>query len=191
MNFSFFRIGIGPVKNGDITNKTDHFALRGLRDFGCYFFFGFFKLDELHLDQLVICERQIHGTEQPVRHAFRTDHDQRLQVMRLRAQIFSLRSFEGFHKNPFPCMMLAMEADKRDSKDGSVPREEMVEVFSTYNPGDIAFVKSLLDGEGFHYYFQGENTAMLVAAGAYARLLVRADQADRVRDILREAGFLK
>ena len=56
---------------------------------------------------------------------------------------------------------------------------EMVEVFSTYNPGDIAFVKSLLDGEGIHYYFQGENTAMLVAAGAYARLLVRADQAVR------------
>ena len=88
-------------------------------------------------------------------------------------------------------MMLAMETDKKDSGDGSVPREEMVEVFSTYNPGDIAFVKSLLDGEGIHYYFQGENTAMLVAAGAYARLLVRADQADSVRDILREAGFLK
>lgn len=68
---------------------------------------------------------------------------------------------------------------------------EMVEVFSTYNPGDITFVKSVLDGEDIHYYFQGENTAMLVAAGAYARLLVRADQADRVREILQEAGFLK
>jgi hypothetical protein len=88
-------------------------------------------------------------------------------------------------------MMLAMEADNKDSEDGSVPREEMVEVFSTYNPGDIAFVKSVLDGEDIHYYFQGENTAMLVAAGAYARLLVRADQAGRVREILQEAGFLK
>jgi hypothetical protein len=88
-------------------------------------------------------------------------------------------------------MMFAMEADNKDSEDGSVPREEMVEVFSTYNPGDIAFVKSVLDGEDIHYYFQGENTAMLVAAGAYARLLVRADQADRVREILQEAGFLK
>ncbi len=88
-------------------------------------------------------------------------------------------------------MMFAMEADNKDSEDGSVPREEMVEVFSTYNPGDIAFVKSVLDGEDIHYYFQGENTAMLVAAGAYARLLVRADQAGRVREILQEAGFLK
>ena len=84
-----------------------------------------------------------------------------------------------------------MEKIASDSEDGDVRYVEMVEVFSTYNPGDIAFVKSLLDGEGIHYYFQGENTAMLVAAGAYARLLVRADQADSVRDILREAGFLK
>lgn len=87
-------------------------------------------------------------------------------------------------------MMPAMETDKKDSGDGNVPREKMVEVFSTYNPGDIAFVKSLLDGEGIHYYFQGESPAMLVAAGAYARLLVGAGQADRVRDILRETGLL-
>jgi len=68
---------------------------------------------------------------------------------------------------------------------------EMVEVFSTYNPGDIAFIKSVLDGEGIHYYFQGESSTMLIAAGAYARLLVRDDQVDRVRDILQEMGFLE
>ena len=84
-----------------------------------------------------------------------------------------------------------MEKIASDSEDVDVRYVEMVEVFSTYNPGDIAFVKSVLDGEDIHYYFQGENTAMLVAAGAYARLLVRADQADRVREILQEAGFLK
>ena len=32
---------------------------------------------------------------------------------------------------------------------------DLVEVFSTYNPGDIAIIKSLLDGEGIDYYFQG------------------------------------
>ncbi|MHB8139597.1 MAG: putative signal transducing protein [Smithellaceae bacterium] len=67
----------------------------------------------------------------------------------------------------------------------------MIEVFSTYNPGDIAVIKSVLDGEDIHYYFQGENTNMLVAAGAYARLLVQADQAGRVREILQEMGFLE
>lgn len=68
---------------------------------------------------------------------------------------------------------------------------EMVEVFSTYNQGDIAFIKSVLDGEDIHYYFQGESTLMMIAAGSYARLLVQADQVERVRDILQEIGFLK
>jgi len=68
---------------------------------------------------------------------------------------------------------------------------EMVEVFSTYNQGDIAFIKSVLDGEGIHYFFSGENALMMVAAGAYARLLVKADEADRAREILQDLGFLE
>ena len=84
-----------------------------------------------------------------------------------------------------------MDKISSDSEDGNVRYVEMVEVFSTYNPGDIAFIKSVLDGEDIHYFFQGESSAMLVAAGAYARLLVRADQAGRVREILREIGFLQ
>ncbi len=67
---------------------------------------------------------------------------------------------------------------------------EMVEVFSTYNPGDIAVIKSILDGEGIHYYFQGENTNLMVGGGAYARLLVKSDQVERVKDILQELRFL-
>ncbi|MBN1474861.1 MAG: DUF2007 domain-containing protein [Syntrophaceae bacterium] len=75
------------------------------------------------------------------------------------------------------------------------PQEElqyvdMVEVFSTYNRGDIAFIKSVLDAEGIHYFFQGEGSAMMVGAGAYARLLVKADETNRVREILQELGFL-
>ena len=67
----------------------------------------------------------------------------------------------------------------------------MIEVYSTYNPGDIAVIKSVLDSEDIRYYFQGENSNMLVAAGAYARLLVQDGQAQRVREILQEAGFLE
>jgi hypothetical protein len=67
----------------------------------------------------------------------------------------------------------------------------MIEVFSTYNQGDIAFIKSVLDGEDIHYYFQGESTLMMVAAGSYARLLVEENQAERVRDILQEMGFIQ
>lgn len=66
----------------------------------------------------------------------------------------------------------------------------MVEVFSTYNPGEIAVIKSILDGEGIRYYFQGENINLLIAAGARPRLLVDEKDAKLVRDILRELDFL-
>ena len=82
---------------------------------------------------------------------------------------------------------------------GALPKElvadfgddEFVEVFSTYQQGDIAFIKSVLDGEGITYFFQGESSVLLIAAGAYARLLVKADEAQRVREILQELGFLE
>lgn len=67
---------------------------------------------------------------------------------------------------------------------------DLVEIFSTYNQGDIAMIKSVLDGEEIHYYFQGESSNMMIAAGSYARLLVRANEADRAKEILREFGFL-
>jgi hypothetical protein len=68
--------------------------------------------------------------------------------------------------------------------------EDFVEVFSTYQQGDIALIKSVYDGEGITYFFQGESSIMLIAAGAYARLLVKTDEADRAKDILRDLGFL-
>jgi len=74
---------------------------------------------------------------------------------------------------------------------GDCGDEEFVEVFSTYQQGDIAFIKSVLDGEGIIYFFQGESSVLLIAAGAYARLLVKADEAERAREILQELGFLE
>ncbi|HON59556.1 MAG TPA: DUF2007 domain-containing protein [Smithella sp.] len=68
---------------------------------------------------------------------------------------------------------------------------EFIEVFSTFNQGDISFVKSVLESEGIDYFFQGESSIMLIAAGAYARLLVRSDQVQRAVEILGELGFLK
>lgn len=68
--------------------------------------------------------------------------------------------------------------------------DEFVEVFSTYQQGDVSFIKSILDGEGISYFFQGENSIMLIAAGAYARLLVKAEDAERAKEILQDLGFL-
>lgn len=82
---------------------------------------------------------------------------------------------------------------------GQLPREtpdhfgheEFVEVFSTYHQDDISFLKSILDGEDIHYFFQGENAILLIAAGAYARLMVKADDAPRAKEILQDLGFLE
>jgi hypothetical protein len=95
---------------------------------------------------------------------------------------------EGFYKCA-DCGVDLITGQPPEIED-SVGYVEMVEVLSTYNQGDIAFIKSVLDGEDIHYFFSGENSLMMVAAGAYARLLVQADQADRVIEILQDLGFL-
>jgi hypothetical protein len=68
---------------------------------------------------------------------------------------------------------------------------DLVEVFSTYQQGDIAFIKSVFDGEGITYFFEGESSIMIVAGGAYARLLVKAEDVPRAKEILQELGFLE
>ena len=92
---------------------------------------------------------------------------------------------QGFYKcadcNTYLVNELPLEATDQD---------EFVEVFSTYNQGEIAFIKSVLDGEDITYFFQGESSTMLIAAGAYARLLVKAEEAERAREILRDLGFI-
>ena len=94
---------------------------------------------------------------------------------------------EGFYKCADCGVDLVNEQPPEPEDD--VRYVEMIEVFSTYNKGDIAFIKSVLDGEDIHYFFSGESTNM-IAAGAYARLLVPADQAERAKEILQDLGYL-
>jgi Protein of unknown function (DUF2007). len=96
---------------------------------------------------------------------------------------------EGFYKCA-DCGVDLVDGQPPETE-GDVGYVELVEVFSTYNQGDIAFIKSVLDGEGIHYYFSGESTIMMIGAGSYARLLVKADEADRAREILQALGFLE
>ena len=96
---------------------------------------------------------------------------------------------EGFYKCT-DCGVDLVAGQPPATEDG-VNYVEMVEVFSTYSQSDIAFIKSVLDGEGIHYFFSGESTVMMIGAGSYARLLVKADEAQRAREILQELGFLE
>lgn len=95
---------------------------------------------------------------------------------------------KGFYKCA-DCGVDLVQGQPSEAED-DVNYVEMVEVFSTYNQGDIALVKSALDSEGIHYFFSGESTIMMIGAGSYARLLVKADEAQRAREILQELGFL-
>jgi len=68
---------------------------------------------------------------------------------------------------------------------------DLVEIYSTYQQSDIAIIKSVLDGEGITYCFEGESPILIGWAGAYARLLVKADDVPRAREILQELDFLE
>jgi hypothetical protein len=67
---------------------------------------------------------------------------------------------------------------------------DLVEVYSTYQQSDIAFIKSVFDGEDITYYFEGESPILIGWAGAYARLLVKAEDVPRAKEILQDLGFL-
>lgn len=67
------------------------------------------------------------------------------------------------------------------------PEQEFIEyeeVLRTYNPADIAFVKSLLEGENIMYFFQGEFFNQMEPPVIPVRLLVRKDQAAFAKEIL-------
>ena len=60
------------------------------------------------------------------------------------------------------------------------------EVLSTFNPGDIALIKSVLDGEGIIYFFQGEHFTYVRPLALPARLMVKKDQVEQVRELLKD-----
>jgi hypothetical protein len=60
------------------------------------------------------------------------------------------------------------------------------EVLATYNTGDVAIIRSILDAEGLTYYLKGEVFALQIRPAVEpARLMVRSDQAERARELLR------
>ena len=63
---------------------------------------------------------------------------------------------------------------------------EYVPVLETHNAGDRVFLKSILDAEGITYYIQGEFVAPYIFNALPMRLMVKKDQANKAREILKD-----
>jgi len=63
---------------------------------------------------------------------------------------------------------------------------EYVEIMGTYNPADIAVIKSILDGENITYYFNAEHFMYVRPLAEPVRLMVQKDEAEKAKEILRD-----
>lgn len=64
-------------------------------------------------------------------------------------------------------------------------RPALVEVVVTFNPADLAVVRSVLDAEGITYFVHGEHFASIRPLVEPARVLVPEAEAEHARDLLR------
>ena len=63
------------------------------------------------------------------------------------------------------------------------------EVLATYNPADIAFLKSVLESEGIQYFFKGEHFMYVRPLADPVRLMVRTDQVAKAADLLKDVNL--
>ena len=63
---------------------------------------------------------------------------------------------------------------------------EYEEVMGTYNPADVAFIKSLLDSENITYYFNAESFMSVRPLVEPARLMVKKDEVESVKMLLKD-----
>ncbi|SHK17219.1 putative signal transducing protein [Desulforamulus aeronauticus] len=73
-----------------------------------------------------------------------------------------------------------------DTKVNEVVDYEFIDyelIYSTFNPGEVALIKSLLESENITYFISGENL-LYVPLFEPAKVLIKKDQAMKAREIL-------
>ena len=73
-----------------------------------------------------------------------------------------------------------------DARPGYTEYEEVV---STFNPFDIAMIKSLLDAEDILYFFQGEQFSYVRPLADPVRLMVAKEDVEAAREILKDLAI--
>ena len=63
---------------------------------------------------------------------------------------------------------------------------ELVEVLRTFNPGDIAVIKAIMEDEGVRYVFEGESFNMLDPLIRPARLMVAKADVETAKESLKD-----
>ena len=89
---------------------------------------------------------------------------------------------DGIEKCP-ECMVGLIEELPPEPEPEFVDFEE---VLATYNPADIAFLKSILDSEKITYFFKGEHFQNVRPLVDPARLMVRTDQVKIAQDLIKD-----
>jgi hypothetical protein len=63
---------------------------------------------------------------------------------------------------------------------------EYAEVLRTFNPADIALIKSILDGEDITYFVRGEHFLLMRPLADPAVLMVKEDEVEAAREVLKD-----
>ncbi len=84
------------------------------------------------------------------------------------------------------------DVDLVDQLPSPPPEEQYIEykaVLETYNPGDVALIKSVLDAEEITYYFLGEYSSPYMYNAIPLRLMICEDQVENALTLLKDLNL--
>ena len=82
--------------------------------------------------------------------------------------------------------MVPLVWDKPPERRTEVEYVEYEEVMSTFNPADVAIVRSVLDAEDITYFIKGEHFLLIRPLADPAVLMVKKDEVETAREVLKD-----